>query len=841
MNNGWLKKALPHLIAVAIFLIVAVVFCKPALQGKVLQQSDTHGWKGMAQQSIEFEKKYGHLPLWTNSTFGGMPAYQIAMDPQLPVKIDNIAHSILTVGLPQPMNFFLLACICFYLLCIVAGINPWLAVIFSIAYSFSTYDPIIIATGHITKMISIAYTPGVVAGILLLYNRKYIMGFALTALFSTQLVVYNHLQTVYYVLLLAIFFTIAYLVYQYKIGEIKKAFTPVLLAILAGSIGIAACAVNLLPTYEMSKETMRGGKSELTLGQKDGNKTKGGLDKDYAFRWSYGKMETFTFIIPSLYGGSNGGREFSESSRFAEKLSELGVPAESALQNANGSAYWGEQPFTSGPVYLGAIICFLFVFGLVYVKSWHKWWIAGITIFAIILAWGKNFEALNYFLFDHLPFYNKFRAPSTSLIIPQLTFPFLAALALQQLIHENDFSFAAKKLKLAGIITGGIMALMVMFYFSADFSSTNDQKIKENFTQGLLQQSAQGQQPSQQQVQQVNETVSGIMKSLRDDRQNIMGKDLVRNIFLIALAFTTVYLYTQKKLGLNILLVTLFVLVSFDLLGIANRYLSSDNYIDKQEEQSEFPITEADQQILKDTDHNNFRVFNQTVQSPFEESGTSYYHNSIGGYLPVRLALYNDLMDHQLYKGNMRVYNMLNTKYFITQDAATNKPVAQLNPAAQGNAWPVKNIKWVDNADQEMLALDSTDLSSIAIIDNRYKALVQQYAYDSTATIKLAENLNDKLVYNFSANNAQLIVFSEIYYDKGWYAFIDGKQTPYLRANYALRALSVPAGKHTIEFTFKPASYTTGKTLSLIGHCVVLLSVLAAIAFAFIKRKLVTK
>ncbi|MBA2248901.1 MAG: hypothetical protein H0W12_01775, partial [Chitinophagaceae bacterium] len=433
------KKILPHLIAVAVFVIVAVVYCKPALEGKVVYQHDIQGWRGMSQQSMEFKDKYGFYPLWTNSMFSGMPAYQIALDAKTKIQV-GYADPLLTLGLPRPISFFFLACICFYFFCIVAGANPWVSIMGAIAYAYSTFDPIIIAVGHNTQMASIGYMPAVLAGLLLLFQKKYRSGFAITALFAALLIGQNHLQMVYYTLIIAFIMTIAFFVKCYKENNISVAFKPVIIGLAAGLLGLACNAVSMMPTYEYARESMRGGKSELTLGTDSRNKTKGGLNKDYAFQFSVGIPETFTLIVPGIYGGGSMGKEYDASSKFVQKLSEAGVPEDNAIQMADGSSYWGNQHGTAGPVYLGAVIFFLFIFGIVYVKSWHKWWIVAATIFGIILAWGNNFQAFNYFLFDHLPFYNKFRAPSMALVIPQLCFPFLSVLAVSKLVNEDNYA-----------------------------------------------------------------------------------------------------------------------------------------------------------------------------------------------------------------------------------------------------------------------------------------------------------------------------------------------------------------------------------------------------------------
>ncbi|MEO6813124.1 MAG: YfhO family protein [Ginsengibacter sp.] len=835
MKNLNFKKILPHLVAIVIFLVVAVIYCKPALEGKVVAQHDIQGWRGMAQQSFEFKDKHGFYPLWTNSMFSGMPAYQIAFDARTKISVGYV-QSVLTLGLPKPISFFFLACICFYFLCNVAGGNPWLGIMGGLAYAYSTFDPIIIAVGHDTQMLSIGYAPAVLAGILLLFQKKYWAGFAVTALFSALLIMQNHVQIVYYTLLMAAIMVIVFLIKSYKEKQLTLAIKGTALALIAGVIGLACSAVTMMPTYEYAKESMRGGKSELTLGDKN-VKTKGGLDKDYAFRYSLGFGETFTFMVPGLYGGSNGGNEYNTSSKFVQKFSELGVPEDQAVQYENGSSYWGGQPLTSGPVYLGAIICLLFIFGMVYLKSWYKWWLLSASIIGVLLAYGANLKGFNYFLFDYLPFYNKFRAPTMALVIPQLCFSLVGVLAVSKLISEPfDFSEIWKKLKLTAIISGAILVLLTGFYFTASFSSPGDKTFKDNIQQNILHQVPAGQQAPPQLQQQAEQMSSGIISALRSDRQSLMGSDLLRTTILMALAILLLGLFVKKKISSAILISALIILTGYDLLGVATRYLNSEKYVEESDFESAFNPTEADLQIMKDPDHANFRVFNQTVDV-FNDASTSYHHNSVGGYHPAKLDLYNDIITYQLSKGNMQVFNMLNTKYFITQNPQTGKPMAQLNPGAFGNVWLAKGIKYVNNANEEMLALDSTDLRDTAVIENKYKSQIkQQPVPDSSATVKLKENLNDKIDYTFHSTTPQVAVFSEVYYPRGWNVFIDGQKADYFKTDYVLRGMYIPAGNHEIEFRFEPASFTTGRTIYIIANILVMLIILGSIIYYATKK-----
>lgn len=829
------KLILPHVIAILIFLIVALIYCKPTLEGKVVAQHDIQAWRGMSQQSKLFQEKNGYYPLWTNSMFGGMPAYQIAFDARTKLQVGYL-DKIINLGLPKPISFFFLASICFYFLCLVAGASPWVSIMGGLAYAYSTFDPIIIGAGHDTQMISIGYAPAVLAGLILLFQHKYLTGFAITSFASALLIGLNHVQIVYYVLIMAGFMSIAYIIKCYKENTTTEGIKAIGLGLAAGILGLACNAVTMLPTYEYAKDTMRGGKSELTLNKDANNKTKGGLDKDYAFKWSYGIPETFTFIVPGIYGG--GGKEYTASSKFAQKLTELGLPEDNAVQYANASSYWGAQTLgTSGPVYLGAVICFLFIFALFYLHSWHKWWVSGVSIFAIFLAWGANFHIFNYFLFDYLPFYNKFRAPTMSLVIPQLCFPFLAVLAISKLVtKEIDWITVWKKLRLSSFVTAAILLILAGFYFTADFTGSRDKEVKESFRQNIIQQGAKGQNPTPQLEQQATEFSRGLMSNLRSDRKDLMGGDLLRTVILIALTVVLIGLFIRRKVKPFLLISGLIILSSFDLLGVDKRYLSEGNFVDESDFENAFNPSEADQQILKDPDHSNFRVFNTTVEW-YQDASTSYFHNSIGGYHPAKLGLYNDLIENQLNKNNIRVLNMLNTKYVIIQNPANGKPVAQLNPEAYGNVWLVKGIKWVNSANEEMKALDSTNLKDTVVIEKLYASTVNALPqHDSTATIKLKENLNDKITYEFKGMYPQYAVFSEIYYNKGWDAFIDGKKTNYAKVNYVLRGMNLPPGTHEIEFKFEPSSFNTGRSITIFSNILVMILIILAFLY-YLKRK----
>ncbi len=841
MNSAWFKKAAPHIYAILAFLIISIIYCQPALLGKVVEQHDTLGWRGMAQQSFEFKERFGYFPLWTNSMFGGMPAFAIAFEGTV---IQTIyLQNLLTLWMPIPVSFFFLACLSFYFLGIVFRLKPLIAAMGAIAFAWATYDPVIIAVGHNTKMWAIAYMPAVIGSLMLIFQGRYLLGAGLLALFFGLQTSTQHVQVVYYTAIIMACMSVAYLIHGIKVQALKPVVISGVVAMGAGILGIASYAISWYPLQDYAKETMRGGRSEITLGKDSGNVTKGGLDKDYAFMWSYGISETMTFMVPTVYGGSTlrsaGGEivsEFGEDTKVADVfLEKTGMSEEQAVGFAKQlPAYWGAQVMgTSGPVYFGAVICALFVLGLFMINSWHKWWILAATIIGVILAWGKNFSSLNYFLFDYLPLYNKFRAPTISLIIPQLTFPLLAGLGLQQFMEAKEKgTLNWKTVKTATYALIAVLVLYLGFYVMADFTSPNDAQLKQQLA-GMM---SGGGQPNPEMAQQAQSFAQSVVSALQDDRKALYGKDLLRALALVLLAAGLLYYYAKGKIKASFILIGLVTLSSFDLLSVGRRYLNAQNFVEKEEFEAGLSPNAADLQILRDTNF-PYRVFDRSAGSPFESARASYFHNSIGGYSPAKLGLYQDLITHQLGKGNMEVYNMLNTRYFIMQNPSDGQPVVQQNPAAYGPVWLVKEIKFVPDGNAEMTALDSTNLREFAVVQDKFKdAAGPAPVYDSSASITWVENRNDVVVYKSNAASPQFAVFSEIYYDKGWNAYMDGKLVPHVKANYVLRGMAIPAGQHNIEFKFEPEAVALSKTVTTIST-ILLLTLLVAGTFVEFKKK----
>lgn len=844
MQSTWLKKVLPHVVAIITFLLIAVLFCKPALEsGKVMRQDDLLGFKGVNHDFTLHQEKYGTSPLWLTTSFSGMPAFTIGVE--APTVLTARVHQLCTLWLPEPFASFFLACICFYIFCLCLRINPYIGIIGSLAFAYSTYIPVIIATGHLSKMWALAYAPALLGGMILLYERKYFLGFLLTALFTMQEIGRNHQQISYYVLLIMGIATVVYLIKWIREKQYAHAFKAIGLVIVAGLLGVLTNSVNLFTTYDYTKYSKRGG--QLILNEKDskeqnlkqGEKTKG-LSRDYAFQWSYGKTETFTLMFPGIMGYGALGVQLDENSAIAKFLesnaNQSPDQAGQIAQSMSGALYWGDQPFTMGPVYLGAVVCFLFIFGLVYVKGVHKWWILAASIFGILLSWGSNFGAFNNFMFDHFPFYNKFRAPAMTLIIPQILFPILMCLGLQQLITSNNNKEEVwKNFKVSVIATGALFAIAALMYLQLGYKNENGQRTAA-FNQVAANQNADfrtemqklnSEYPSKAdnqlyetlffQTKGNKDIAEGIVKALRKDRATTYGKDIVRSLLYVIPVVLLLGLFIKQRVSSTVLLAGVGLLLIIDLFSIDKRFMNEDNFVDTDQLESQaFVKTDADDEILKDTEP-DFRVFNvSSGKDPFQESVTSYFHKSIGGYSPAKIGIYDDLISYQLSgTPNEQVVNMLNTKYLIQSNPQTGKPIAIMNPNRLGNSWIVKGVEFVKGPAEEMQALNHFNAKDTAIVDESFKAQIPSgIVYDSTAYLKLTKFDNDTVVYESSAATPQVGVFSEIYYPGGWNMYVDGKKSDYFKANYVLRAATIPAGKHKIEFIFEPTSYIVGYAIA---------------------------
>ncbi len=814
MNSGLFKKLLPHLIAIIVFLIITAIFCKPVLDGNVLNQIDIVGWKGSAQNAFEYKAKHGHFPLWNPNVFSGMPNYQISMQGK---SILPDFTKIMSLGLPKPMNFFFLACICFYILCLAFGTKPVIGILGGLAYAFATYNPIIIGVGHESKMMAIAFMPLLLAGIILTFEKKYWIGLAVTTLGAYLEIAVNHPQINYYFLLIALAVTIGYLVRWIK----QKEWTHIAIAgsIVVGAalIGAASSAITLLTSYEYTKTTMRGGKNISIEGGKVKQTKTSGLDKDYAFQYSMDIPEPLVMMVPRMYGGSSDHQEVKEEkSKTLENLQQLGQQNINQIAQQTGiylpnymGAYWGGIGGTSGPPYSGAIICFLSILAFFILDNKHKWWILATIALSVIMAWGSYFKGFNYFLFDHLPLYNKFRAPSMILVIPQLLLPITACLGLNEIINTTDKKTLLPKFKKGIIATGIIFAIIFLLYFTSSFLSKPDLTLSKA-VRGANQ-------------PELYNIIKSFFDALKEDRKALMIGDIFRSLGFIAIALIMIFLFLKNKINYLVLTITLIVFALIDVLLIDKTYLNADNYISPDELSSQnFTPTVIDQQIMQDKDP-DFRVFN-TRQDWNQEGQTTYFHKSIGGYHPAKLRIYQDLIDRYLLTSpNQNILNMLNTKYIIFNNPQTNKQQLQPNPYAYGPCWLVKNVKLVNDAVEEIQLLGNTNLRDTALVQKTYNSAVTQPLWDSAATIKLAKFDNDTMDYSFNSSRPQFAVFSEVYYPYGWNAYLDGKKVEYCKADYVLRGLSIPAGQHAVKFIFEPSSYKKGVKISYAASFLILI------------------
>lgn len=807
------KDILPYLVAIVAFFVISIIYCSPVLEGKRLFQLDGRKGAGMGQDMKEFTERTGEKSLWTGSMFGGMPAYQIS--PSYKTAKINIVRRVFEGGLPAPASYLFLYMIGFFILMCSLKVNPWIGLIGSIAYGFSSYFLIIIAAGHIWKVWALGLIPPTFAGIVWAYRKKYLLGGAVFALFFTLQLMANHIQMTYYFF---VFAALPYIIYVIVRMIKTKEYVPflkssgVLLIGLALAIGVNA--TNLFFTAKYSKDTIRG-KSELTIANQ--NDRTSGLDKSYATDWSYGISETFSLLVPDVKGG------FNSPIGNDEKILKNVAP-EMKQDVANSDRYCGNQPFTSGPVYVGAFVLFLFILGLFIVDNGIKWPLLFATIISILLAWGKNFMPLTDFFLDHFPMYNKFRAVSSILVVAEICIPMLAALSLGEIVKNPDvIKKKAKGFWISLGLTGGLAFLFWLFpkLFFSFFSQNENQQFEQ-----LLQQ-------NQSATQQINMYMSG----LESARAAILSSDALRSFIFIALGAGLIVLYQKNKLSKGLFVGAVCVLVLGDLWSVDKRYLNDKNFVPKRETTVAWQPTEADKIIMQDKDP-GYRVFNLTV-SPFQDSSTSFFHRSVGGYHAAKLRRYQDVIDHYFTTNiNMPILNMLNTRYFIVPDQAKN-PVVQKNPGALGAAWFVDSYRMVNNADEEIAAIGNFNPAKELIVDKKFKDQIKEPSFvnDPSASIALVQYDPNHLVYKTNSKTEQLAVFSEIYYADGWKVTMDGKDVPHFRANYILRAMDVPAGNHTIDFKFAPQSFEKVENLSVAALAGLAIFILVAIGFGVADNK----
>ena len=783
-------KTWPHLVAIVTFVLLVMVYFAPQVfENKQLPQGDMISARGMGHDAREYHEQTGEWSHWSNSMFGGMP-YNVTSG----VDSKSIFRPISTLmkvsfhGETTAVLWLLL--IGFYIFMLAVGSGPWLGIVGAIAFAFGSYNLIIIGAGHVTKGWVLATVPAVIGGCMLCYQKKYIVGFIVTLLATGLNVYWNHQQISYYTLLMLIPLAITYLIYAIREKKQKQFWTASAALVVAAIMAIAPAMDKLLPTWDYSKETMRGG--AVLKGTEDSKAGKSGLNREYAFQWSYGKAETMTLLIPNFYGGSSN-YALGEDSETYKTVKKYAGSSQAKQIVKSLPTYWGDQPFTSGPVYAGAIICFLFVLGLLAVKGPERWWLLAAVIIGILLSWGRNLPSLNNWLFDHLPLYNKFRTPSMSLVMTTTAMVMLGMLALRVLLKKE---VELKHIYIATGITGGLCLLFALFPgLAGGFTAKMDAQLPEWLSECLI-----------------------------DDRRAMLTSDAWRSLCFILFAAAGAFAYLKiEKMRSGILIALMGVLILADLWTVDKRFLNDDHFVPKK--RNLVTMTEADKQILADKDP-NYRVLNLTT-STFNDAQTSYFHKSVGGYSPAKLRRYQDIIDYYFAgRLNMNVLNMLNTRYVITQQGV------QYNPEAFGNAWFVQNIDWVNNPNEEIAAIGNIDLLQRAVIDTCWRTKVSDgLAMTQPASIRLTNYANPgNLFYESESSEDGLAVFSEVYY-KTWKAFIDGKEVPVVRANYILRAIEVPAGKHTIEFRCEDDLLLDMQIVSTIASCLVVLVIILLLVF----------
>ena len=822
---------MPDVLAVVLFALISFAYFFPAdIEGKILYRHDSAASKGLGREMAEYKAQTGEVTRWMNSVFSGMPTYQSAPEYTSTKGVQG-ALSVYHLFLPENVWYVFAYLLGFYILLRAFDFRQSLAVLGSIIWAFSTYFLIIIAAGHIWKVMALAYLPPMIAGVVLSYRGKYLWGFIVTAIFSAFEVNANHVQMTYYFLFVILFMIIAYLVDAIRKKELARFGKATAVCAAGAVIGICLNLSNLYHTWEYSKETMRG-KSELV--KKDvANQTSTGLDRDYITQWSYGIDETWTLLVPNTKGGASVPLVESETAmkhadpNFAPIYQQLGQ-------------YWGEQPGTQGPVYVGAFVLMLFILGLFIVKGPMKWALLAATVLSILLAWGKNFMPFTNFFIDYVPMYAKFRTVASILVIAEFTIPLLAMLALKKIVDEPEIlTKRIKTVYLSFGLTGGIAILFALFptLFFSDFISSNEMKALMTLPQ---------------------EYVNPVIDNLRDMREAVFTADCWRSALVVVIGTLCLLLFKARKLKANYMVGAIIVLCLIDLWQVNKRYLNNDMFVPKSEREAPIQETETDRIILQDkTDLGNYRVLN-LASNTFNENETSYFHNSIGGYHAAKLRRYQDMIDMYIAPemgslmqavaqagGDMSkvngdsifpVLNMLNARYFILplQDGQT---VPVQNPYAYGPAWYVDNLTYVDNANAEIERVGKMDIRHEAVADKRFEAqLKTAVKQDSTSVVKLTSYMSDRLTYDVNSSKGGVIVFSEVYYP-GWTATVDGQPVELGRVNYLLRAVNVAPGKHKIELAFHPKSVTTTETIAYVAYAVLLLAILLLAYIEYRKKR----
>ena len=799
-----LKFYSTHLVSLLVFIVAALLYFHPVLKGEKLSQSDITQHIGMAKEVNDYRLTYGAEPYWAESAFSGMPTYQIGTYfPHDYIKyIDRLIRF-----LPRPADYLFLYFLGFYILLLAFKIDWKFAIMGSLAFGFSTYLMIIFGAGHNAKAHAIAYMPLVLAGVVWVFKKQYLLGFTVTAIATALEINANHPQMTYYLLYAVFILGVIELIEAIKKKKITQFIAQSLTIVVAMILAVGVNSTRLMATKEYSDFSTRG-KTELTMNS-DGSQKEvtSGLTKDYITQFSYGISETFNLLVPRYMGGGTVERLGKNSNTYKHVSSIAGAKQADGFTK-QVFTYWGEQIIVEAPAYVGAVIIFLFFLGVFLVKGKFKYWLVASTFFSIVMSWGRNFEFLTNFFIDYVPLYNKFRAVSSFQVIAELCIPLLAVLAIKEFIFikisKNEKLEALKK---AFYVTAGLV-LIGLFYaicFSP-FEGIRDASYSQ---------------------------YEGLLDAVKADRVSLLYNDSFRSLILIALGFVLLWAFLKQKINQFKVVIIFTVLILFDLVQVNLRYINDEDFRQARKIDKPFKASTADIQILKDKTH--YRVANFTGD-PFQDGRTSYFHKSIGGYHAAKMGRYQDLIEFHLSKQNMEVYNMLNVKYFIVP-GDDGKEQIQQNPFNNGNAWFVNEVQYVQTANEEIKALDSLNTKKIAVLrdHNSYGFQdLKKYDTDSLATIKLTKYSLNELNYESISNQNEFAVFSEIYYKDGWNAYIDGELKPHFNVNYVLRGLEIPAGKHVIEFRFEPKVIQTGSTIALISY---VLLVLIPVGWFFYDKK----
>ncbi len=800
-----LKKIGPHILIFILFVVASVAYFSPILQGKQIKQSDIAQYIGMSKQFKAFNKATGTETYWNDAAFGGMPTYQLgAQYPHNYIKkIDHLIRF-----LPRPADYVFLYFICFYALLLVLKVDWRFALLGSLAFGFSTYFIIILGVGHNAKAHAIAYMPLVLAGIFLVFQKRYIFGFLLTALAMGLELSANHFQMTYYLLLLVLVIGIVFLIEAFKNKQLPHFFKSVGILSVAVILALGLNATNLMATSEYANFSTRS-KSELTINADGSQKVQQeGLDKSYITEYSYGIGESLNIFVPRLFGGSNNEpiAKDAVSVKQMQKMFKISTPEAQAFSGQ--LMYWANQSYVAAPAYIGAVVIFLFVLALFLVKGRMRRWIVAGGILVLLLSWGKNFSILTNFFIDYVPFYNKFRAVSSIQVILEMIIPLFAVIGLYRFIQ--DYEQKEEKLKALKYTVGITAGLGILFYLLKgslfDFVSPRDGMLIENYGPDFI-------------------------HAIKAQREALFTGDVLRTLAFVLFTATALWLYLKDKMKENIVLLVIGCLLVFDLVGVDKRYVNEENFVNVSEVNTPFRASQADTDILKDK--TQYRVLDLSG-NPFNSARASYFHKAFGGYHAAKPKRAANLFEFYISKNKVSVVNMLNIKYIIQENKG--RKVALNNPYANGNAWFVKKLKTVATADEEILALDKMDLKNEAVV-NVSRIISEKYTVDSLAIIKLTAYKPNHLKYESNNTNDGFVVFSEMYYKDGWEATIDGVKTPIVRANYALRGLLVPKGKHKIAFKFEPQVIKKGSRIALASSILLALLILGGLFYTRKKLK----